>query len=61
MTTNAIDQVLDGLIDMHCHSGPSPMPREFDHASGARDGWERLRMRALVAKCHHHNRSESVV
>ncbi|MEQ3553861.1 DUF6282 family protein [Pseudonocardia nematodicida] len=51
----AVDAVLDGLVDPHCHSGPSPMPREFDHAGGARDGWERLRMRAMVAKCHHHN------
>lgn len=61
MTTAAIDAVLDGLVDMHCHSGPSPMPREFDHAGGARDGWERVRMRAMVAKCHHHNTQMDVL
>ncbi|MEV0088713.1 DUF6282 family protein [Saccharopolyspora sp. NPDC050642] len=61
MTTDAIDSILDGLVDMHCHSGPSPMPREFDHAGGARDGWERLRMRAMVAKCHHHNTQMDVL
>lgn len=61
MSTDAIDTILDGLVDMHCHSGPSPMPREFDHAGGARDGWERLRMRAMVAKCHHHNTQMDVL
>lgn len=61
MTSDAIAKVLDGLVDTHCHSGPSPMPREFDHAGGARDGWERLRMRAVVAKCHHHNTQMDVL
>lgn len=61
MTSDAVAQVLDGLVDVHCHSGPSPMPREFDHAGGARDGWERLRMRAVVAKCHHHNTQMDVL
>ncbi|MDT9592840.1 DUF6282 family protein [Nocardioides zeae] len=64
MTTieaSTVDRALEGLVDMHCHSGPSPMPREFDHAEGARDGWDRLRMRALVAKCHHHNTQMDVL
>lgn len=25
----AVTQVLSGMDDMHCHSGPSPMPRPF--------------------------------
>lgn len=49
-----IKTVLSGLIDLHCHSGPSPFPRAFDHAEGAQDG-ERINMRAFVAKSHHHN------
>lgn len=55
MSTRAITSVLSGLVDMHCHSGPSPFPRRFDHADAARDGWDRLQMRAMVVKSHHHN------
>ncbi|NMR21359.1 DUF6282 family protein [Cellulomonas fimi] len=55
MTTPAITSVLSGLVDMHCHSGPSPFPRRFDHADAAKDGWDRLQMRAMVVKSHHHN------
>lgn len=55
MTRPAIEKVLEGTIDMHCHSGPSPFPREFDHADAARDAWDRLKMRAIVVKSHHHN------
>ncbi|MFB6785082.1 DUF6282 family protein [Streptomyces olivaceus] len=47
-------EVLDGLADLHCHSGPNPFAREFDHVEGARDG-ERLNMRAMLVKSHHHN------
>ncbi len=61
MTSQALMAALTGLIDMHCHSGPSSMPREFDHAEGARDGWRRLQMRGMVAKCHHHNTQMDVL
>ena len=50
----AIASVLDGLVDMHVHSGPSPFPRRFDHVQAAQDG-ARIGMRAMVAKSHHHN------
>jgi hypothetical protein len=49
-----VARILDGLVDLHCHSGPGPFPREFDHVDGARDG-QRINMRAFVAKSHHHN------
>lgn len=52
--TTAITDVLHGLVDMHTHSGPSPFPRRFDHVEAAKDG-ERIGMRAMVAKSHHHN------
>jgi Family of unknown function (DUF6282) len=52
--STAIERVLHGLVDLHCHSGPNPLPRRFDHAEAARDG-ARLGMRALLAKSHHHN------
>ena len=61
MTTPAVVSALEGLIDMHCHSGPSPFPRRFDHADAAADGWERLRMRGLVVKSHHHNTQMDVL
>jgi len=54
-------RILDGMIDPHCHPAPSAMPREFDAATGARDGWDRLRMRAMVFKCHHHNTQMDVL
>jgi hypothetical protein len=46
--------VLDGMADLHCHSGPNPFPREFDHVAAARDG-ARLNMSAILVKSHHHN------
>ncbi|MER7877944.1 DUF6282 family protein [Streptomyces solisilvae] len=49
-----IASVLDGLVDMHVHSGPSPFPRRLDHVEAAQDG-ARIGMRAMVAKSHHHN------
>lgn len=61
MTNPEVLEILDGLIDPHCHPSPSPMPREFDAATGARDGWERLHMRAMVNKCHHHNTQMDVL
>lgn len=54
-TNTALTKVLSGMIDMHCHSGPSPFPRRFDHAEAAQDGHERVQMRAMVVKSHHHN------
>ncbi|MGO2111772.1 MAG: DUF6282 family protein, partial [Pseudoclavibacter sp.] len=39
---------------MHCHSGPAPFPREFDHVDAAREG-DRIGMRAFVSKSHHHS------
>lgn len=50
----AIASVLDGLVDMHVHSGPSPFPRRLDHVEAAQDG-ARIGLRAMVAKSHHHN------
>ena len=61
MTNETVLRILDGMIDPHCHPAPSAMPREFDAATGARDGWERLRMRAMVFKCHHHNTQMDVL
>ncbi|KAA9160193.1 hypothetical protein FPZ12_017730 [Amycolatopsis acidicola] len=56
----ALAAVLDGLVDMHVHSGPSPFPRRFDHVEAARDG-ARIGLRAMVAKSHHHNTQMDVL
>lgn len=50
----AIRKVLDGAVDLHCHSGPSPFPRRFDHVEASWDG-QRIGMRAILVKSHHHN------
>jgi hypothetical protein len=31
----AVDNLLTGAVDLHCHSGPSPMPRRITHAEAA--------------------------
>jgi hypothetical protein len=52
--TPAIERVLHGCVDLHCHSGPNPFPRRFNHVEGAKDA-ERLAMRGILVKSHHHN------
>ncbi|HEV8672018.1 MAG TPA: DUF6282 family protein [Candidatus Limnocylindria bacterium] len=49
----ALDRILEGAVDMHCHSGPSPFPRRMDHVEAARMA-ESVGMRAIVVKSHHH-------
>jgi len=50
----ALRRVLDGTVDLHCHSGPSPFPRRLDHVEASYDG-ARIGMRAILCKSHHHN------
>src|SRR6186713_708209 len=50
----ALLKVLDGTVDLHCHSGPSPFPRRLDHVEASYDG-ARINMRAILCKSHHHN------
>ena len=52
--TPAIIKLLNGCVDLHCHSGPNPFPRRIDHAEAGKDG-ERLGMRGVLVKSHHHN------
>jgi uncharacterized protein DUF6282 len=51
---DAIDKVLHGAVDLHCHSGPSPMPRRIDHVEAARQA-EAAGFRAILVKCHYHS------
>lgn len=50
----ALLKVLDGAVDLHTHSGPSPFPRRLDHVEASYDG-ARIGMRAILIKSHHHN------
>src|ERR1041385_7430432 len=50
----ALLKVLDGTVDLHCHSGPSPFPRRLDHVEASYDG-ARIGMRGILVKSHHHN------
>ncbi|MFI5849818.1 DUF6282 family protein [Micromonospora chalcea] len=47
-------KVLDGTVDLHCHSGPSPFPRRINHVEASYDA-ARIGLRALLVKSHHHN------
>lgn len=50
----AVDRLLHGAVDLHVHSGPSPMPRRITHVEAAEQA-AAAGMRAIVAKCHYHN------
>ena len=50
----ALLKVLDGAVDLHVHSGPSPFPRRLNHVEASYDA-ARIHMRALLIKSHHHN------
>ncbi|GAA2176056.1 hypothetical protein GCM10009846_28340 [Agrococcus versicolor] len=51
---SAIDALLHGAIDLHTHSGPSPMPRRLTHVEAARQADE-AGFRAILVKCHYHS------
>lgn len=48
-----VERLLQGGVDMHCHSGPSPFPRRVDHVEVARH-YATSGFRAVVVKSHHH-------
>lgn len=56
----AIDNLLAGAVDLHCHSGPSPMPRRITHAEAARQA-EEAGFRAILAKCHYHDTVTDII
>lgn len=53
-SSDTMTTILRGAVDLHCHSGPNPFPRRFNHAEAAKDA-ERLQMRGILVKSHHHN------
>ena len=56
----AVENLLIGAVDLHCHSGPSPMPRRITHAEAARQADE-AGFRAIVAKCHYHDTTTDIL
>jgi len=48
-----IDQILVGAVDLHCHSGPSVMPRILDHHDQLLDAAQ-AGFRAVVYKDHYY-------
>ncbi len=46
--------LLKGAIDLHCHSGPSVMPRYFDHYEAMQEASE-AGVRALLIKDHYYS------
>lgn len=49
--TERVDALLVGAIDMHCHSGPSVMPRMIDHIEALEEA-SSAGMKALLFKDH---------
>ncbi|MEO7242093.1 MAG: DUF6282 family protein [Variovorax sp.] len=49
-----VERLLRGAIDLHCHSGPSVMPRYFDHYEAMQEA-SSVGMRALLIKDHYYS------
>lgn len=52
--SDRIDELLKGAIDLHCHSGPSVMPRRLNHVEAIREG-EAAGLRAILFKDHYYS------
>ena len=48
------DRLLVGAVDLHCHSGPSVMPRYFDHYDAMQEA-SSVGIRALLLKDHYYS------
>ena len=49
-----IEKLLDGAIDLHCHSGPSVMPRSIDHIEVAEEA-SKVGMKAILYIDHYYS------
>jgi hypothetical protein len=49
-----VEALMKGAIDMHCHSGPSVMPRTLDHIEALEEAAS-AGMRALLFKDHYYS------
>lgn len=49
-----VDRLIVGAIDLHCHSGPSVMPRNIDHIEAIREA-SQAGLRAVLFKDHYYS------
>jgi hypothetical protein len=54
MREETIGKLLVGAIDLHCHSGPSVMPRRLNHVEAIREA-EAAGLRAILFKDHYYS------
>lgn len=54
MTQDRIESLLVGAIDLHCHSGPSVMPRSLNHVEAIQQA-EAAGLRAVLFKDHYYS------
>jgi hypothetical protein len=52
--SKAIDELLTGAVDLHCHSGPSVMPRRIDHIEASKQAAE-AGLKAILFKDHYYS------
>jgi hypothetical protein len=52
--SDRITELLKGAIDLHCHSGPSVMPRRLNHVEAIKEG-EEAGLRAILFKDHYYS------
>ena len=55
----AVDRLLRGAVDPHCHPFPSPYPRRIDVREAA-EHYADAGFRAFVAKSHHHSTAPDI-
>ena len=51
---SVIDGILRGAVDLHCHSGPSVMPRSLNHVEAIREA-QGAGMHAILFKDHYYS------
>ncbi len=51
--SDTVTRLLRGAVDLHCHSGPSVMPRALDHLEAVQDA-ARNGFRAVLIKDHYY-------
>ncbi|MFN2589960.1 MAG: DUF6282 family protein, partial [Actinomycetota bacterium] len=56
---DALDRLLRGAVDLHCHPFPSPFPRRIDILEAA-GHYAEAGFRAIVVKSHHHSTAPDV-
>src|SRR3546814_7602805 len=55
-----IERLLKGAIDLHCHSGPSVMPRDLDHIEAIKEASD-AGLRAILRAEEHTSELQSLM